>query len=55
MHLGQSWHRAFHRFMASPSLEVLGAAAVVSVALYAMFNTDAIYQSPHMPVMFGHR
>ena len=38
--------------MASPSLEVLAVAAVVSVSLYAMFNTAAIYQSPHVPVMF---
>lgn len=55
MHTENHWQKAIFRVVTSPAFEVLAVVAVVSIALFAMFNTDAIYRSPHVPALFGPR
>jgi hypothetical protein len=55
MHTDNHWQKAFIRVVTSPLFEVVAVVAVVSVALFAVLNTDAIYHSPHVPMLFGPR
>jgi hypothetical protein len=55
MHTENPWQRAFFRVVTSPMFEVLLVVAVIGIALYAMFDTDAIYRTPHLPLLFGPR
>ena len=45
MWIGQQWHQAFHRFIASPALEVLAVVALVSVAMLSIAGDDVFFRT----------
>jgi hypothetical protein len=56
MLIGQEWRQAFHRFIASPTLEVLAVAAVLGIALFSIVGNEPFSRSndAHIAV-FGPR
>ena len=55
MIIGQEWHRSFHRWLASPTIEVLAVAAVAAIALFTMIDADAFYPPHAAMVVLGPR
>lgn len=45
MWIGQEWHQAFQRFIASPTLEVLAVLALVGVALFTIAGDDVFFRT----------
>ncbi len=47
------WQRLFRRVVCSPTFEVVAVLAIVSVTIWVMFNSDAIYRGPHVPLILS--
>jgi hypothetical protein len=45
MWIGQEWHQAFHRFITSPTLEVLAVIALVGVAMLSIAGDDVFFRT----------
>lgn len=50
-----NWKQTFWKVVSHPTFEVAAVVVVVGAALWAMFNTQEIYRTPAVPVLFGHR
>ncbi|QJR15751.1 hypothetical protein [Usitatibacter palustris] len=48
---GSNWQRV-RRLFANPAFEAVLVVAVVSLAVWTMFNSDAIYRGPHVPLLW---
>jgi len=53
--MANEWKQLFWKVVSHPTFEVAAVVIVVGSALWAMFNSHDIYQTPHIPVLFGYR
>ena len=41
------------KVVTNPAYQAVAVVAIVGLAVWTMFNTDAIYRGPHVPLLFG--
>ena len=49
-----NWQGLFWKVISNPTVEVVAVLAIVGISVWAMFNTEAIFRTPHVPMWFGH-